>query len=309
MISNEIKKAAVLHYNKSFKKSLEKTSKLFNISNKTLRNWLKNPEKRDESLPKVPRNRKPYKFDSRHISHIKDERVCHKYAHLTTTQLTNDINKCFSKKISRAKVLDILREQGWLVKQVKKRSVPETYYNKPRDVALDLKNFYKKVQGHPLSGVICVGDISLRFYHRQKTSNKVVVKYTGFFAIDKSGVLKHTIYKTGGASKARLLEFLSELLENKGGRLIILSNAPSCKSPEIRTCIESTKNKLLYSVPHQSQTQAIVGFFARLKAKMCGIENLSYDLLCDFVKETLTRLPRSLCAGLILSAYEKRYDR
>jgi transposase len=259
--------------------------------------------KNKNSFPKIPRKRKVYKMDESRILFIENE--LEQNPELTIQGLTNKINNCFDKKISYTLVLNTLRQQGLRLKAIKKQKSAVSNVYQQKKVALELKTFYDKIQTHALYDIICVDDTSLGFW--QTTNNKTFVKYKSIFAINSSGLLKYDIYESS-KNKDRLIEFFEILLENKENQIIILKNSQSYKSIKLQNLIQNNKknNVILYSVPSQQKTQAIKGFFDQLKLKIRGVENLSYDLFCEFIKKIVKKLPVQLCSNLIRGAYQKK---
>ena len=74
-------------------------------------------------------------------------------------------------------------------------------------------------------------------------NNKVFIKYTLVCAINSKGVIGWTLYKDGGMSLERMIEFINKYISNKfKNNLIIMDNGGSHKSKKIKEKINETGN-------------------------------------------------------------------
>jgi len=76
------------------------------------------------------------------------------------------------------------------------------------------------------------------------------------------------------------------------------------KQPEDIICIDETSLKL-FTVPYQSRTQAIEGFFNLLKSKLSNKKDLGYEKLYQNVENILKEIPEKIYYNLIFGAYFK----
>ena len=123
-----------------------------------------------------------------------------------------------------------------------------------------MKEFYSKTDKYSLSKIISIDETSIYSemasnYSRcnigkrcvKKTiDNRVFIKYTLVCAINSKGVVGYELYKKGGMNSGRMIQFINNKFKNC---LIIMDNGGSHKNKSIKTKIEETGNKLLYSVP------------------------------------------------------------
>jgi hypothetical protein len=88
--------------------------------------------------------------------------------------------------------------------------------------------------------------------------NYVFRKFTLLCAIYNSKCIGATLYKEGGMTKERFIEFLEVNIFNKyKNHLIILDNAGSHNNEYVKQAIINSGNKYLFSLPyiHPKQTE------------------------------------------------------
>jgi len=66
-------------------------------------------------------------------------------------------------------------------------------------------------------------------------------------------------------------------------------------------------NNLLYTIPYNPQTQAIEGFFNVLKSKLAKKKGLTYEKLCENIKNVLKEISQKTYQNLIWGCYFKPY--
>lgn len=101
----------------------------------------------------------------------------------------------------------------------------------------------------------------------KKTDDNIVFrKFTLLLAVNTKGVVGWKLYKECGANTERLEEFLKEHITTKTkGKLIIMDNAGAHKNDTIRNLINSSGNKILYSIPYTPRSNAIENVFSEMK--------------------------------------------
>jgi transposase len=130
----------------------------------------------------------------------------------------------------------------------------------------------------------------------KKTNIYPFKRYNLLCAISSDKVVGCSLYKDikGGLKTEDILDFLNKYVKDKyKNYLIIMDNAVIHKSHKIKDLIESTGNKLLYSVPYNPATNAIEEFFSQLKhyikkespKTVEDIEKVLIDILKNKIKK------------------------
>jgi len=81
--------------------------------------------------------------------------------------------------------------------------------------------------------------------------NKIFSKYTLLVAIGNSKCLGYKLYKKGGMTKERFVDFMKEFIFPKyKNNLIVLDNAGSHKNSYVKNAITKSSNKYLFTIPY-----------------------------------------------------------
>ena len=166
----------------------------------------------------------------------------------------------------------IIRDNNYTRKRTRVRHYPETRYRKPIDLKNMMKTFFENTDKFSLSKIISIDETSIyanmvSSYSRCKLGsrcvkrtkdNKVFIKFTLICAINSNGVVGWTLYNSGGITGERMRIFINKFIKNKfKNNLIIMDNGGAHKKECVKTTIQKTNNKLLYSVPYRPKTNAI----------------------------------------------------
>jgi hypothetical protein len=134
----------------------------------------------------------------------------------------------------------ILRDNNITRKRTRHEHYPKERYGKLTDHKKDLKNFYKEVSKYSLDKIISLDETSIKPAMILKYSkcslgkrciiktddNYVFKKFTLLCAINNKKCISANLYKEGGMTKERFVNFLEENIFNKyKNNLIILDNA------------------------------------------------------------------------------------
>jgi hypothetical protein len=185
-----------------------------------------------------------------------------------------------------------------------------------------MKEFYSKTDKYSLTKIISIDETSIYAemasnYSRcnlgkrcvkKTTDNRVFIKYTLVCAINSKGVVGYELYEKGGMNSERMIQFIDKFINNKFKNcLIIMDNGGSHKNKLIKTKIEETENKLLYSVPYKSKTNTIESWFSQFKHYFVIDNNsISFQELKHFVKKTIKRIPKKSYLNFFKYAYEQK---
>jgi len=149
---------------------------------------------------------------------------------------------------------------------------PKERYEKPTYIKKELKAFYKEVNKYLLDKIISLDETSIKPamylpYSKCFLGKRCVVKtddnyvfrnFTLLCAISNSKCVGATLYKEGGMTKERFVEFLEKNIFNKyKNHLIILDNAGSHNNEYVKQAITNSGNKYLFLLPYTPKCNVI----------------------------------------------------
>ena len=132
--------------------------------------------------------------------------------------------------------------------------------------------------------------------------NYVFRKFTLLCAISNTKCIGATLYKVGGMTKERFVEFLEANIFNKyKNHLIILDNVGSYNNEYVKQAIINSGNKYLFSLPYTPKCNIVENLFNQIKqVKKENYKNYfenayNKDAYKDYVKKdsTLKRKPKN----------------
>ena len=144
------------------------------------------------------------------------------------------------------------RDNNITRKRTTRRHFPKTRYGKKLNLKELNKQFYKEVDKYKLSNIVCLDEISVHVqmkpqYSRcelgkccvqKTTNNNVFKKFTLLVAINSKGVIRWILYKNGGITAERLIDFIEMFIKNKiKNWLIIMDNAGAHRNKLIQKLI------------------------------------------------------------------------
>mgnify|MGYP006420188889 CR=1 FL=1 len=123
----------------------------------------------------------------------------------------------------------VIRDNNITRKRTTRRHYPETRYGKAINLKSEIKKFYSVVDKFTLDKIICLDEISIHAMMRpsysrcelgkkcvmKTTNNTVFIKYTIIAAISSNGVIGWKMYKKGGMTGERMVEFINDLSQHK----------------------------------------------------------------------------------------------
>jgi hypothetical protein len=148
-----------------------------------------------------------------------------------------------------------------LSKRLRSKYYPEKVIGQEENT---LNNFYNTLKTFKYDKTICLDEtliyLNMTLPYGRCRSGSRCVKKTNIYPFKRYNLLCDISYdKIIGCT---LNKYITDKYKN---HLIIMDNAVIHKSHKIKDLIESTGNKLLYSVPYNPATNAIEEFFSQLK--------------------------------------------
>lgn len=282
---------------------------------KTLSRWL-NKYNKDGNIKNKQKDSIAYKVKKLHVDFILNELMLNKT--ITTNELKNRLYEKFNFVLSRVHISRIIKDNNITFKNVKLKHEPTKRYGKDINIKDSLDIFYKNVKKCNINDIICIDETSIslnpcRSRGYSKIGNKCVIKthsqdvfkkYTGIFSISVNAVLGYKIYDRGGITSDRLIKFLNDILSNFKNKIIILDNASSHRNIKVKEFI-NLNNKILYSVPYQSYTNAIENFFSILKSKLSKLSVLSYLNLSSDINTIIKSISINTLSNILNGAYNR----
>jgi transposase len=272
--SLDYKLTAVKHYLKS-KDTIRKTCKIFNCKYQSLYRWSKK-YKKDKNLKRKLRSNKNIKITPDIKQFVKDKVKIN--PSITLWELSKLVNEEFKIELTDSSIHNILQSNKITRKRLRSKYYPEKVIGQEENA---LNNFYNTLKNFKYDKTICLDETSIYLnmtlpYGRCRSGSRCVKKtniypfkrYNLLCAISSDKIVGCTLYKDikGGLKTNNILDFLNKYIKDKyKNYLIIMNNAVIHKSHNIKDLIESTGNKLLYSVPYNPSTNAIEEFFSQLK--------------------------------------------
>jgi transposase len=126
-------------------------------------------------------------------------------------------------------------------------------------------------------------------------------------AISNSKCVGATLYKEGGMTKERFVEFLEANIFNKyKNHLIILDNAGSHNNEYVKQSIINSGNKYLYLIPYNPQLNPIEQYFNQIKHYLrLNKKILKYDELVLEIKNAIKQVKKENYKNYFENAYNK----
>ena len=316
--SEDYKITAVKYYLEN-NTNYTKTCDIFKFSERSLKRWIE----RYKELDEIKRlNRKPVSYK------ITKEQVKYAIQKLKENeQITmEELRKIIKKKykdfdITPQHLGQVIRDNNITRKITRHEHYPKERYGKPTDIKKELKAFYKEVGKYALNKIISLDETSITpFMYRSyskcslgkrcvtKTDdNYVFRKFALLCAISNSKCVGATLYKEGGMTKERFVEFLEANIFNKyKNHLIILDNAGSHNNEYVKQAIIKNGNKYLYLIPYNPQLNPIEQYFNQIKHYLkLNKKVLKYDELVVEIKNAIKQVKKENYKNYFENAYNK----
>lgn len=137
--SNETRKLAIDYYLSNNISQLE-VSKIFQVSEKTFKRWLKQ-YREDKSIERKSKQLISYKIKEKHVKYIL-KLVKKNPTWSIQMYMTNIKEKYSDFDISNSQLSRVIRDNNLTRKITRRRHYPETRYNKPIDFKKEMEIFY-----------------------------------------------------------------------------------------------------------------------------------------------------------------------
>ena len=256
--SEDYKLSAVNYYLNNHV-SLDDVCKIFDCPKQSLYRWVKRYNDLEE-IKRLNRIQLSYKITKEQVKYAI-------YKLKENEQITmEELYKIIKKKykdfdITPQHLGQILRDNNITRKRTRHEHYPKERYGKLTDLKNDLKKFYKEISKYSLNKIISLDETSIKpamileyskcFLGKRciiKTDdNYVFRKFTLLCAINNRKCIGANLYKEGGMTKERFVNFLEENIFNKyKDNLIILDNAGSHNNQYVKDAILKSGNKYLF---------------------------------------------------------------
>lgn len=128
-----------------------------------------------------------------------------------------------------------------------------------------MNKFYKEIRNYKLSKIIRIDETSISpamiaEYSRCSLGKRCIFKtndssffkkFTLLVAISNSKCIGWKLYKKGGMTKERFVDFMeSKIFGKYKNHLIVLDNAGSHRNSHVKDAITESGNKYLFSIPY-----------------------------------------------------------
>jgi len=217
-----------------------KTCKIFKCSERSLKRWIEWYEELEE-IKRLSRKPKSYKITKEQVKYAMQK--LKENEQITMEELHKIVKKKYKDfDITSQHLGQVVRDNNITRKRTRHEHYPKERYGKPTDIEKELKAFYKEVDKYSLNKIICLDETSIQpailpIFSKCTLGKRCVVKtddnyvfrkFTLLCAISNSKCVGATLYKEGGMTKERFVEFLEANIFNKyKNHLIILDNAGS----------------------------------------------------------------------------------
>lgn len=315
--STDYKYSAVQYYINNGDTSLRKTCDIFKCSKYSLARWIKRFIQTNSVENKL-RKTGSYKIKHKHVDFILD--LIKQKPTITLLDILSNFYKKFNDiTLSKTHLSNIIRFANITYKQIQHTHKPIKRYNKIINYNDEYNKFYTKVNKYNLKNIISIDETSInvgiglkngrneigkRLYKITK-NNIVFVKYTLIMAISTNIVIGWILYKKGGMNHVRLINFLSNVIDRKKNKLILLDNASCHRSPTVKKFIKDSKNDYVYIIPYHHFQNPIEKFFNQLKCYIKKDEPMNYNEIRDSIKRAIKRITNKNLMNYFISSLRK----
>jgi transposase/3-methyladenine DNA glycosylase AlkC len=314
--SLDYKETVVEYYRKT--NSLKQACEPFGCNKMTLWRWIQRAESGDLNNKK---RTGAYKVTEEMVDRLLEDMKAN--PDITLAQMQEMIQREFGVLLSQRHLARVIRDNNFTLKQKNKRHFPEHYRNQPRNQKEEINTFLTKVRNHPMDKIISIDETSIvsgmsRNQGRQLIGKRLVEqtshpdrfkKKTLVMAISANGVEGWTMYDKGGMTSERMVEFLQKVLKDKDGYMVVMDNAATHGTQDVRKLISETGNKLQHTVPYSPQLNAVEEFFNQFKHYIRRKKPQHLSELKDAVHYSLNEIKkRGCCTNYFVHAYKEKRD-
>lgn len=317
--SEDYKLSAVKYYLEN-ETSYSKTCEIFKCSERSLKRWI---ERYNDlgNIKRQNRESESYKITKDHLKYALKK--LKENEQITMEELAKLIKKKYNDfDITPQHLGQVLRDNNITRKRTRHEHYPKERYGKLTDLKNDLKNFYKEIKKYSLDKIISLDETSIRpamilEYSKCNLGKRCIIKtddnyvfrsFTLLCAINNKKCVGYKLYKEGGMTKERFVEFLDENIFTKyKNNLIILDNAGSHNNQYVKDAIIKSGNKYLYSIPYNPKTnRCIEEYFNQVKHYLkLNKKVLRFDELKEEVKRAIKNVKKENYKNYFNNAYNK----
>ncbi len=313
--SEDYKIQAVKYYIQT--KNFNKVAKIFDVSHRSLKRWYIKFINTKRIINK--KRFGSYKVKNKYIQEIKEilkskPDIYVREIHKKLKEKFNDYN------ISEKHLYDVIRDNNITRKRITHLHFPAITRGEPRDRKKELKTFFTKLNQYDHTKIISIDETSLKGGLSQnyaycnlgkrciiKTDDNLIFKkYTCVVAITNKKTLDYKIYKKGGMTSERFIDFLKGFLPNMKNHLIVLDNGGMHKTNDVKNYIKSTGNDYLYIIPYHHYLNPIEEYFNQLKHYIKLDKPLTYDEINNSVINSMRNIKENNYKNFFLHAYDKK---
>ncbi len=216
--SEDYKLSAVKYYLNN-EVSLDDVCKIFDCPKQSLYRWVKRYEELEE-IKRLNRKPKSYKITKEQVKYAIQK--LKENEQITMEELHKIIKKKYKDfDITPQHLGQVIRDNNITRKRTRHEHYPKERYGKPTDIKKELKVFYKEISKYSLDKIISLDETSIQPaiylpYSKcplgkrciiKTDDNYVFRKFTLLCAISNSKCVGATLYKEGGMTKERFVEF------------------------------------------------------------------------------------------------------
>jgi transposase len=311
--SEDYKLSAVKYYlNNSV--SLDVVCEIFDCPKQSLSRWVKIYEELEE-IKRLSRKPKSYKITKEQVKYVIQK--LKENEQITMVELHKIVKKKYKDfDITSQHLGQVIRDNNITRKRTRHEHYPKERYGKPTDIKKELKVFYKEISKYSFDKIICLDETSIQpamYLPYSKCSlgkrciiktddNYVFRKFTLLCAISNSKSIGATLYKEGGMTKERFVEFLEVNIFNKyKNHLIILDNAGSHNNEYVKQAIINSGNKYLFTIPYTPKTNPIEQYFNQIKHYLkLNKKVLKYNDLVIEIKNAIKQVKKKIIKIILI---------
>jgi transposase len=313
--SLDYKETVVEYYRKT--KSLKQACEPFGCNKMTLWRWIQRAESGDLQNKK---RAGAYKVTEEMVDRLLEDMKAN--PDITLAQMQEMIQREFRTLLSQRHLARVIRDNNFTF-QKNKRHFPEQYRNQPRNQKEEINTFLTKVRKHPIDKIISIDETSIvsgmsRNQGRQLIGKRLVEqtshpdrfkKKTLVMAISANGVEGWHMYDKGGMTSDRMVDFLQKVLKDKDSYMVVMDNAATHGTQEVRKLVSETGNKIQHTVPYSPQLNPVEEFLNQFKHYIRRKKPQNLSDLRDAVNYSLYEIKkRGCCTNCFVHAYNEKRD-
>ena len=316
--SADFKLIAVQHYLNSSHNLLE-TCNIFQCHLMTLYRWVKHFLQYG-SFERLYRPSCSYKIRKVHVAEALNYLSLHKTISIPELHVYLQ-NKFDDYSITDDHLRRVIRDNNFTRKRTRHGHYPKVRHKSPTDRKADLQAFYSVVSSFPVDKIVSIDETSLtpfmfRPYSRcplgekcieTTDDNKVFTKHTFVGAISSSKMMGWKLYEQGAMNADRFVEFVRSIIKEHHleNYLFLFDNAGAHKGEKIKKLMEQTKNRFLYTIPYNPDTNIIENWFSQFKFYMETSRTRDFEELEKECGEAIDKIQPHHYANYFKYGYKK----